>query len=83
MKKNIMLASLIIVFSLSSTIMAKEWYKGGTLHFATVAEWQIASYTNKIATAADWVASSPKGKNIFRETRDINTLKPYVLDLIN
>ena len=84
MKKIIIVfAALVIVFSFSSNILAKQWYEGGTLHYATVAEWQNASYTNKIATAADWVASSPKGKSVFRETGDINSLKPYVLNLIN
>lgn len=84
MKKIIIVfAALVIAFSYSSNIMAKQWYEGGTLHYATVAEWKNASYTNKIATAADWVASSPKGKSVFRETGDINSLKPYVLNLIN
>lgn len=36
--------------------MAKQWYEGGTLHYATVAEWQNASYTNKTATAGSYGA---------------------------
>ena len=34
-----------------------EWWVGGTLHSATIAEWNAATNTNKIATAADWVTS--------------------------
>jgi hypothetical protein len=33
------------------------WYSGGTLHDSTVAEWQAATDTNRLATAADWATS--------------------------
>jgi len=32
-----------------------DWYKGGTLHTATFKEWSQASYTNRLATTADFV----------------------------
>jgi hypothetical protein len=34
------------------------WYEGGSLHNATVSEWQRASDANKVATAADWLAAT-------------------------
>ena len=35
----------------------KNWYEGGTLHKATVAEWKSATEENKLATSADFMAS--------------------------
>ncbi len=35
----------------------KEWYEGGTLHKATVAEWGHAGRSDKLATAADWISA--------------------------
>lgn len=76
-------ASLILVFFLSSSIcMSNEWYEGGNLHTAKVSDWNVASNENKIATASDWVASSAKGKEVFRKTGDVDSLKPYVYELI-
>ena len=34
----------------------QEWYKGGTLHQATIADWKVASDKNKLATSADMMA---------------------------
>jgi len=34
-----------------------EWYSGGTLHKATVAEWNPASYANRLATCGDFMAT--------------------------
>lgn len=33
------------------------WWRGGTLHGASPATWAAASRENKMATAADWLAS--------------------------
>ncbi len=32
-----------------------KWYSGGTLHKATVEEWNKAIYRNKLATVGDWL----------------------------
>lgn len=34
----------------------QEWYAGGTLHQATVADWKVATDKNKLATSADMMA---------------------------
>jgi len=34
-----------------------EWYEGGTLHQATVAEWRAAAPENRLATAADFTVT--------------------------
>ncbi|MDY7001613.1 MAG: hypothetical protein SVS15_07515, partial [Thermodesulfobacteriota bacterium] len=44
------------------TVNCGEWYEGGNLHRATVEEWNNASYSNKIATSADWVVARPNIK---------------------
>ena len=35
-----------------------SWFEGGTLHKATVAQWRKATYQNRLATAADFVAAT-------------------------
>lgn len=50
----LLLITLLIVPTPSS---ATEWYEGGTLHEATIAQWKRASRQNKIATCADWVSA--------------------------
>lgn len=43
-----------------------QWYQGGTLHNATIAEWKIATQENRLATSADMIAATLKseGKQI-------------------
>lgn len=36
---------------------AEEWYKGGSLHNASVHRWVNASAANRLATSADWFLS--------------------------
>jgi len=33
-----------------------NWYEGGDLHKSYVMDWRTASYKNKLATCADWMA---------------------------
>jgi hypothetical protein len=35
-----------------------SWFSGGTLHNSTVREWRNASYANRLATSADFVAAT-------------------------
>jgi hypothetical protein len=34
-----------------------DWFRGGTLHNASVAEWNRATEANKLATCGDWIAA--------------------------
>jgi hypothetical protein len=34
-----------------------EWYSGGTLHNATMGDWNQASYANRLATCGDFMAT--------------------------
>ncbi len=75
------LLSLIIVMSpLWAT--AGKWYQGGTLHRATVNEWNNASYSNKLSTASDWASTRPSIKAKVRDSGDMDTLRPYANELV-
>ena len=52
----------------------KQWYEGGNLHKATVLQWEKATYQNKLATAADWLAAT-KWKDNLNTINDFNKLK--------
>jgi len=51
-----------------------KWWEGGTLNNATIGEWKAATYKNKLATAADWLAAT-KWKNGMNTMEDIDRLK--------
>lgn len=61
-------------YSQSPAQYVKQWYEGGSLHSSTVAEWKTASYENKLATAADWLASS-KWKGHLNTSSDFDNMK--------
>ena len=55
-----------------------NWYSGGTLHRSTVEEWNNASYSDKLATAADWALNgSSKLRSKINNSDNIEILKPY------
>lgn len=68
--------------STSVPVPEKNWYTGGTLHRATVAEWKRATYENKLATAADMAYTTRKGKSAF-QNNGIEGVRPYAIDLVN
>ncbi len=41
-----------------------NWYDGGTLHKKTVKDWRVATYENRLATAADFVTATSKSRGI-------------------
>ena len=40
------------------------WYVGGDLHRRTIADWQVATYENRLATSADFVMSMGKYSSV-------------------
>jgi len=58
------------------------WFQGGNLHKATIAEWKNASYQNKLATAADWLAAT-KWKGHLKSTDDFERIKSKAQMLAN
>lgn len=74
--------SLLIFFFIPIRVCAcGNWYENGTLHRATVAEWNKASYSNKLATAADWSISRPQIKAKVKNSGSMDTLKPFAIEL--
>jgi hypothetical protein len=57
-----------------SSSSSKQWFQGGNLHNATVAQWKSATYRNKLATAADWLAAT-KWKGHLNSQGDFDRLK--------
>ena len=56
-KRLSILLCVVMVLMLHVPATAKEWYEGGTLHDATIAQWKRAKRQDKIATCADWVSA--------------------------
>lgn len=60
--KQLIITIYMILFY--STLSYAEWYNGGNLHRATVAQWRMAPYANRLATSADWFAGITKAHNM-------------------
>ena len=58
--QRITLTALLLTLTLIVSINAnaKMWFEGGTLHQATYAQWNNATYANKLATSGDWLAAT-------------------------
>ncbi len=53
---------------------SRQWFQGGNLHNATISEWKSATYQNKLATAADWLATT-KWKGHLNSPSDFDKMK--------
>ena len=62
--KGVLALAACSIMAFASTAQAKEWYEGGTLHKASVAQWHQADEHNRIATAGDWVHATTSRKYI-------------------
>lgn len=60
---------------------AAEWCRGGTLHRATVREWKSATSSNKLATAADWLAAT-KWEGHLNTPDDFRRMRTRALTLV-
>ena len=65
----------------SSNTLGK-WYANGTLHGASVAQWNRATSANKLATAADWAITIPKLEAKVKKSGSIDTLRPFAKNLV-
>jgi len=61
----------------------EQWFQGGSLHGSTVADWNHASYANRLATSADWALASKNVEDLVRKSGDIATLKPFAEQLLS
>lgn len=55
-----MVRSLVAIWTVlfASMALAQQWYEGGTLHEATLVEWNQAAPENKLATIGDMVSAT-------------------------
>jgi hypothetical protein len=74
---SIILAAAMI--SLPAAALA-EWYSGGTMHRATLAEWRTADPEDRLATAADWSVRI-LGENRVRQV-GMAGIRPYAEQLV-
>lgn len=70
------------ISSSHSSHSSSKWYIGGTLHKAIIKEWKKATYENKLATCADFIAEGIKN-NIFITSINVYTLKYYSQELVD
>ena len=83
--KKIISPALIMFFLVIPFVVyaGGRWYNNGTLHSASIAEWNRATYANKLATAADMALSSPKIKTKVKNSGSIDTLRPFAIELVS
>lgn len=64
----------------------KAWYEGGNLHNAGALDWQQATFENKLATCADFIAGLSEGGEFNAKTSSRisgrESLKPLARDLV-
>lgn len=53
------------------------WFEGGTLHRATLREWNAATPANRLATAADFAATILKSRRL-----SMDQLRPKAVELV-
>lgn len=63
----------------TSTFQERKWYHGGTLHKRLMSDWYDASYSNRLATAADFVVAAMKSRG--NTPSNVDDLKPKAFGL--
>jgi len=64
-----------------SSSTSAQWFQGGTLHNATVAQWKSGTYQNKLATSSDWLAAT-KWKGALNTPSDFDKVKVQAQNLV-
>ena len=83
--KNVILVFVFTFLMLAIPLRmsaASQWHVGGNLQGAFVGQWKMATYTNKLATAATWITFQPKIKDKAFYTRMIQNLRPQAFELV-
>ena len=65
-----------------SASVPTKWYSGGSLHRATIKQWNDATYSNKLATAADWTLKVPGIQGKLLQSATMEPLRPYAFLLV-
>ena len=67
----------------TSTESTSSWTTGGTLHDATIADWKRATYSNKLATSADWIAAVSAMKDKIKNMTEFRSYADELLECID
>ncbi len=74
-----------LLFCFSYTCISAEWYEGGALTDKNALTWQEATFSNKIATSSDFVATMYQNKmlisSISNTINSVNDLAPHAIQL--
>ncbi len=77
---------LFMIMLIPTSVCAKEWYEGGTLHNATALEWQNATFQNKLATCGDFVSKAWQNKSFKPEIQSkitsMDTIMVFAKELV-
>ncbi len=76
------IAILFFILTPMHLLAAGQWYQGGNLHKSTPNEWKSASFSNKLATSADWALTRPAIVKAVRKSGDIDNAKIYANQLL-
>lgn len=83
MRKVIFPVLAVLFLAIPFIVCAEgKWYENGTLHRGSVADWNRATYANKLATAADWAITRPQVKKKVKNSGSIDTLRPFASELV-
>jgi hypothetical protein len=83
MKKFLLPGFFVFFLAIPFLVYADLWYEFGNLHCSTVAKWNSASYAYKLATSGDMAMASSLVKSIVMQSGNIDTLKPFAINLVN
>lgn len=77
--RRIILACIAAVLLFSTAAQAREWYEGGTLHRATVAQYLQGDPADVLATTSDWVSATIADAEI--NALNMNDIKKASVDV--
>lgn len=60
---------------------SKEWYEGGNLHKKTHVEWRSANYSNRLATAGDFISGNYNDGSLLVPVKGMEDIKRYSIEL--
>lgn len=85
MKK--ILCSILLLGGLLNPSFAQKWYEGGTLHQSNFHAWKTATYEDRLATCADFVAviysSEAFTPKIQASLKTIDDFRPYATSCVS
>lgn len=80
--KKVLIGISVSLFCCLQAQAAKQWFEGGTLHKSSLAAWSKASYSNKLATSADFVMTLSRGNFLkFTVLPTSSEMKKYAMPI--